>query len=159
DQVHGVEGLLDHDQRGRAVAQRPVAARSHTILRDLGVPVVPAPVGVERALCARARRRRGGPLAARGEQNDREASSAHGVSGMPPKPPASQRSTELLDRAGAVRDTGRGMDEEARPMWESELIASDAVGRLMEFWGFKRNMGRIWTVLYLSDDPLSAHDL
>ena len=56
-------------------------------------------------------------------------------------------------------DTGRGMEEEARPMWESELIASDAVGRLMEFWGFKRNMGRVWTVLYLSDDPLSAHDL
>jgi len=29
----------------------------------------------------------------------------------------------------------------------------------MEFWGFKRNMGRIWTVLYLSDEPLSAQDL
>ncbi|MFK7989324.1 MAG: GbsR/MarR family transcriptional regulator [Sandaracinaceae bacterium] len=44
-------------------------------------------------------------------------------------------------------------------MWESELIASDAIGRLIEFWGFKRNMGRVWTVLYLSDDPLSAQDL
>lgn len=44
-------------------------------------------------------------------------------------------------------------------MWESELIASDAIGRLMEFWGFKRNMGRVWTVLYLSDEPLSAQDL
>lgn len=44
-------------------------------------------------------------------------------------------------------------------MWRSELIASDAVGRLMEFWGFKRNMGRVWTVLYLSDDPLTAQDL
>ena len=29
----------------------------------------------------------------------------------------------------------------------------------MEGWGFKRNMGRIWTVLYLSDQPLTAHDL
>ena len=29
----------------------------------------------------------------------------------------------------------------------------------MEFWGFKRNMGRIWTVLYLSDRPLSAPEL
>lgn len=29
----------------------------------------------------------------------------------------------------------------------------------MEFWGFKRNMGRVWTVLYLSPDPLSAEDL
>jgi len=44
-------------------------------------------------------------------------------------------------------------------MWRSELIASDAIGRIMEFWGFKRNMGRIWTVLYLSDRPLTAHDL
>lgn len=44
-------------------------------------------------------------------------------------------------------------------MWRSELIVSDAVGRLIEFWGFKRNMGRVWTVLYLSEDPLSAQDL
>ena len=44
-------------------------------------------------------------------------------------------------------------------MWTSEMIASDAIGRLMEFWGFKRNMGRVWTVLYLSDEPLTAHDL
>ena len=44
-------------------------------------------------------------------------------------------------------------------MWPSEMIASDAIGRVMEFWGFKRNMGRIWTVLYLSEQPLTAHDL
>ncbi|HJL14360.1 MAG TPA: HTH domain-containing protein [Sandaracinaceae bacterium LLY-WYZ-13_1] len=52
------------------------------------------------------------------------------------------------------------MPEPSEPtMWRSEMIASDAIGRLMEFWGFKRNMGRIWTVLYLSDDPLTAQDL
>jgi len=44
-------------------------------------------------------------------------------------------------------------------LWESELLVSDAIGRLMEFWGFKRNMGRVWTVLYLGDDPLSSKDL
>src|SRR6187397_3520851 len=33
------------------------------------------------------------------------------------------------------------------------------VGRLIEFWGFKRNMGRVWAVLYLSDEPLTANDL
>ena len=38
-------------------------------------------------------------------------------------------------------------------------IVSDVVGRLIEFWGFKRNMGRIWAVLYLSPEPLSAEDL
>lgn len=49
--------------------------------------------------------------------------------------------------------------EEPSAMWKSELIASDAVGRLIEFWGFKRNMGRVWAVLYLSDEPLAAQDL
>ncbi len=44
-------------------------------------------------------------------------------------------------------------------LWPSELLVSDAIGRLIEFWGFKRNMGRIWTVLYLSDRPLTARDL
>jgi DNA-binding transcriptional regulator GbsR (MarR family) len=42
---------------------------------------------------------------------------------------------------------------------DSLLQAADAVGGLMEFWGFKRNMGRMWCVLYLSDRPLSAGDL
>ena len=36
---------------------------------------------------------------------------------------------------------------------------SDVIGRLIEFWGFKRNMGRVWTVLYLSPEPQSAEDL
>lgn len=51
-------------------------------------------------------------------------------------------------------------EEEGRgSLWKSELLVSDAVGRLMEFWGFKRNMGRIWTVLFLADQPLSSKDL
>lgn len=41
----------------------------------------------------------------------------------------------------------------------TELAVSDVIGRLIEFWGFKRNMGRVWSVLYLSPDPLSADDL
>jgi DNA-binding transcriptional regulator GbsR (MarR family) len=48
---------------------------------------------------------------------------------------------------------------EKRTLWPSEALVSDVVGRLIEFWGFKRNMGRIWAVLYLSPDPLSAEDL
>jgi DNA-binding transcriptional regulator GbsR (MarR family) len=36
---------------------------------------------------------------------------------------------------------------------------TDAVGALMEFWGFKRAMGRTWALLYLEDDALSASDL
>src|SRR5688500_1252374 len=39
------------------------------------------------------------------------------------------------------------------------LQVADAVGALIENWGFKRNMGRMWTVLYLEDHPLSAAEL
>jgi len=44
---------------------------------------------------------------------------------------------------------------------ENELLheVADAVGALMEFWGFKRVMGRIWTMLYLRGEPLSAAEL
>lgn len=42
---------------------------------------------------------------------------------------------------------------------EPELAVTDAVGRLMEFWGFKRTMGRVWAVMYLSPHPLTAADL
>lgn len=44
-------------------------------------------------------------------------------------------------------------------VWQSEALVSDAVGRLMEFWGFRRNMGRVWATLYLHPEPLSAKDL
>ncbi len=50
-------------------------------------------------------------------------------------------------------------DGEKAQLWKSEMLVSDAVGRLMEFWGFKRNMGRVWTVLFLSDEPQTAADL
>jgi DNA-binding transcriptional regulator GbsR (MarR family) len=36
---------------------------------------------------------------------------------------------------------------------------AETIGQLMQFWGFKRPMGRIWTVLYLSPIPLGAADL
>ncbi len=51
------------------------------------------------------------------------------------------------------------MSNESRTLWPSEAAVSDVVGKLIEFWGFKRNMGRIWAVLYLSPEPLSAEDL
>ncbi len=44
---------------------------------------------------------------------------------------------------------------------EIELLheVADAVGGLMEFWGFKRVMGRVWALLYLRGEPLSAAEL
>ncbi len=48
-------------------------------------------------------------------------------------------------------------------MQEQERIllheVADTVGALMEFWGFKRLMGRIWTLLYLRNEPVSAAEL
>jgi DNA-binding transcriptional regulator GbsR (MarR family) len=51
------------------------------------------------------------------------------------------------------------VSKERRALSPSEVAVSDVVGRLIEFWGFKRNMGRVWAVLYLSSEPLSAEDL
>ncbi|MCA9676314.1 MAG: ArsR family transcriptional regulator [Kofleriaceae bacterium] len=45
------------------------------------------------------------------------------------------------------------------PMDAAALRIADAVGALMESWGFKRNMGRLWTVLYLENRPLSAAEI
>jgi DNA-binding transcriptional regulator GbsR (MarR family) len=44
-------------------------------------------------------------------------------------------------------------------LWPSEQLVAEAVGRLIEFWGFKRHMGRLWALLYLSEEPLSAPEL
>ncbi len=41
----------------------------------------------------------------------------------------------------------------------AEKRVTEAVGRLMDFWGFKRHMGRIWALLYLSEGPLGARDI
>jgi DNA-binding transcriptional regulator GbsR (MarR family) len=38
----------------------------------------------------------------------------------------------------------------------AEQRAADAVGALLVLWGFKRQMGRVWTILFLSERPLTA---
>jgi len=50
-------------------------------------------------------------------------------------------------------------DPAAAPVTQAELEVADTIGRLMEFWGFKRPMGRMWTLLYLSPSPLGAAEL
>ncbi len=51
------------------------------------------------------------------------------------------------------------MASDEEELWQSEVLVSDSIGRLIEFWGFKRNMGRLWAILYLSDQPLSAPEI
>jgi len=41
----------------------------------------------------------------------------------------------------------------------AELSVANAIGELMELWGFRRQLGRIWAVLFLSERPLAAPDL
>ena len=45
------------------------------------------------------------------------------------------------------------------PLQRVDLAVADAVGSLMELWGFRRQLGRVWAVLYLSDRPLAAPEL
>lgn len=51
------------------------------------------------------------------------------------------------------------MSQSDEAVSHAELEVADTIGQLMEFWGFKRPMGRLWTVLYLSPGPLSAAEL
>jgi DNA-binding transcriptional regulator GbsR (MarR family) len=43
------------------------------------------------------------------------------------------------------------------PRWET--LAIDAVGNVIEFWGFKHNQGRVWALLYLRAVSMSATQL
>jgi DNA-binding transcriptional regulator GbsR (MarR family) len=42
---------------------------------------------------------------------------------------------------------------------EAELLAADAIGDVIEHWGFRKALGRIWTVLFLEPEPLPAAEV
>jgi HTH-type transcriptional regulator, glycine betaine synthesis regulator len=42
---------------------------------------------------------------------------------------------------------------------EADTEVVETVGRLIEFWGFKRALGRVWALLYLSPAPMSAAEI
>lgn len=50
-------------------------------------------------------------------------------------------------------------DEVAAARARAVALAADTIGELMRFWNFKPSMGRIWTVLYLSQEPLDAEQI
>jgi DNA-binding transcriptional regulator GbsR (MarR family) len=39
------------------------------------------------------------------------------------------------------------------------LLAADAIGDVIEHWGFRKALGRVWTVLYLDGEPQAAASL
>lgn len=42
---------------------------------------------------------------------------------------------------------------------EAELLAADAIGDVIEHWGFRKVLGRVWTVLFIAAEPLPAATL
>jgi DNA-binding transcriptional regulator GbsR (MarR family) len=38
-------------------------------------------------------------------------------------------------------------------------LCAEAVGNVIEFWGFKRNHGRVWAFLYLGEGPRTAAEI
>lgn len=53
----------------------------------------------------------------------------------------------------------RGDAPTSHALQRVDLAVADAVGSLMELWGFRRQLGRVWGVLFLSDRPLAAPEL
>lgn len=45
------------------------------------------------------------------------------------------------------------------PQEKATLLIAEQIGTMMEFWGFKRILGRIWTVLFLADEPLTNAEI
>ena len=56
-------------------------------------------------------------------------------------------------------EAGRGEGSSNGRLAPWEAIAVDAVGNVIEFWGFKRNQGRVWALLYLRGEPMTAGEL
>lgn len=48
-------------------------------------------------------------------------------------------------------------EDDALPTWESLVV--NAVGTVIEFWGFKHNQGRVWALLFLRDEALTAAEI
>ena len=168
---HEVGKRLGHDlAEGKttlplALALNHAAAELRPLLVDARAGDTLAAAKVSRApavreACVEARafaiaRDRARPARARGAARSARARAARGAGPRPDRAPDMSMQAEVGHAERIARDECRS----AESLWESERIVSDSVGRLMELWGFKRNMGRVWTVLYLASEPLSARQL
>lgn len=59
--------------------------------------------------------------------------------------------------ARSERETSASTHEER--VDEAVDRVAEAIGDLMEFWSFKNSMGKVWAVLYLSREPLTADEI
>ena len=46
--------------------------------------------------------------------------------------------------------------DKPQPLQEAELLAADAIGDIIEHWGFRKVLGRVWAVLFIAAEPLPA---
>lgn len=49
--------------------------------------------------------------------------------------------------------------EKKTSMSEEEIAFSEIIGDLVEQWGFKRHLGRIWSLIFLRPDPVSPTEI
>jgi HTH-type transcriptional regulator, glycine betaine synthesis regulator len=40
-----------------------------------------------------------------------------------------------------------------------EMVLADAIGVFIDAWGFKRNQGRLWAILFIRDEPMTSNEL
>jgi DNA-binding transcriptional regulator GbsR (MarR family) len=45
------------------------------------------------------------------------------------------------------------------PLSKPEIQVIETIGELIDFWGFSKHHGRIWTLLYLREEPFSSPDI
>ena len=122
-----------------------VTARELRSGREASVTIRPSGGLSQREIVEIITRRRAGDARSRRSCRSRAAASA-------------RHDPRARDRAAARRRRAPN-DGERRSDLGAVLKVADAVGALIEAWGFKRNMGRMWAVLYLEDHPLNAADL
>lgn len=53
----------------------------------------------------------------------------------------------------------QGQTPRSARLAEWEALVVDAVGNVIEFWGFKANEGRVWALLYLRGRPFTAAEI
>ncbi len=58
---------------------------------------------------------------------------------------------------GFVSSADDGLGEGRLRPWEA--VSLDAVGTVIEFWGFKRNQGRLWALLFLRGRAYRASEI
>lgn len=61
--------------------------------------------------------------------------------------------------SSAASATASSASAKRDELQQAVLLLADAIGDVIEHWGFRKVLGRLWTVLYLSEDPLPATEL